>query len=90
MSFDVANVGCIDGSVGQRFHDRIGLTINTGSSISGLFRPIVVDGRTFDYRMNRVALGDGVRDSLQHDDSTAAAKNRAVGAGIKGPHLSVG
>ena len=80
VCLDVADAVRLDAGIGQRFHDGVGLAVDAGRRVTGLFRAIVVDRRTLDHGMNGVAVREGVRQSLQHQDAAAAAEHRAIGS----------
>ena len=44
---------------------------------------ILVDARRLDHADDRIAVGDGARKALQHDDADAFARDKTVGGGIE-------
>ena len=90
MGLDIGDGIRIDIGHSQRFGDDLGLPLNTGGAKADFLRAIVIDRRAFDHRQNVVAVGQGFAQAFEDNDTDAAAKNRALGAGVKGPTMTVG
>jgi hypothetical protein len=71
------------------FRDCFGLTINAGRQVTYFRRTIIVNGRTFDHRVNAIAVIDSVLQTSQNDDANAAAEYSALRVSIECAAMTV-
>ena len=74
----------------QRLGDHRGLPADARRGVADLQRAVVVDRRALDHRVDRVAVGQRVRQPLQHHDADAAAEDRALRLGVEGAAVAIG
>ena len=89
VGLDVINRAGVDVGQSNRFSNRPRLPVHAGGQVVDLARAVVVDGRSFDDSVNGVTRLNRIRQAAQRDNANAAAKNRAVGIGIKGAAVAV-
>ena len=89
VCFDV--VDRVRRHAGQRLRrcDDFHLPFNTRRGESRLPRTIVVDCGAENHRVNRIVVGDGVVESLEHDNAGAGAGPRTTGIDIERPTRAV-
>src|SRR5450631_867891 len=90
MAFDVADRARVDPGAGMRHLDDRGLTERTGGSESDLRRAIIIDARSAYYRIDVIAIGDGVLQPFEEYDARAAAENGSGCVGIEGAARPIG
>ena len=74
--------------VGQR--DDLGLSVHARRGEADLAAAVVIHGRTFDHRVNRIAVGERIGEAFQNDDTAAVAEDGAARVGIEGAAVTVG
>ena len=83
MGLDVVNVARRDAGLPVGFpQDRL-----LGQRVRGrepVAPSVLVHGAAANHGIDRIAVGQGPRERLQHDDAGAFAANIAVGPGIEG------
>ena len=89
VRLDVADAVSLDAGIGQRLDHGFRLAVDARRRVARLGRTVIVDGRSPDHGVNDVAVGEGVRQPLQHEDAAAAPEHRAVGLGVKRPDVPV-
>ena len=73
----------------QSFVDNFGLSIDARREIPDFSRAVVVDRRSKNDSVNCVTISQGVFESPQHHNASAARKYRAAGIGVEGAAVSV-
>ena len=63
------------------------LAVRRGQAVGAA---VLVDGAAADHGADRVAVGQGARERLEHDDAGALAADVAVGAGVERLAAAVG
>src|SRR5688572_14461508 len=74
---------------GVRFSNDFGLPGNARRRVTHFERTVVVDRRSKDHRVNRVAVVECIAKTLQYNDSDAVALHRSLSFFIKRPAVSV-
>ena len=90
VRLDVLDVGRVDGRRGERVGDDLALPADGRRGETGLPRAVVVDRRSGNHRADRVAVGEGVLEPLEHHHAHAVAEHRAVGGRVERPAAPVG
>jgi hypothetical protein len=80
----------VDAGHSQRLGDDGHLPIDARRGISDLQRAVVVDSRSFDHRMNVIAVCDCIFQSLQDDDADAVSEHCSLRLRIERATVTVG
>src|SRR6266852_4578267 len=83
MAFDVADRAWVDSGGGVSHLDDHGLTLRAGSGESDLRRAVIIDARSAYYRVDVIAIGDGILQPFEEDYSGAAAENGSGCIGVE-------
>src|SRR5262249_62220909 len=67
-----------------------GLAFDAGRRVAHFQRAVVIDGRALDHRVNRIAIGKGVRESLEDYYAQAVAIDQAAMSPVEGTAVAVG
>src|SRR5258706_13920836 len=78
VGLDVAEAVSLDPGFGQGLHHGVGLAVDAGRWVAGLFRTIVIDGRTLDDRVNGVAVAQGVRQARSYQVPAPPTEHGAI------------
>ena len=89
MAFDIADLVRLDARHRHRLDHRSRLRADAGGGVADLPPTVVVDRRATDRRVDGVAIGNRLRKVLEQDEANAAAEDRALGAGVERPAMSV-
>ena len=90
VGLDVGDGARIDAGQRLRRRDHLDLAVDARRGIAGLAGAVVVDGRTADHRVDRVAVGERVGEALEHDDARAGAAASAARVDVERPAVAVG
>ena len=82
VRFDVVDIGGAQAGPRQRIahHRFLRRAVRRGQAAA---RPVLVDRRSPDHRQNLIAVGDRIREPLQHDHAAAFAFDEAVGGRVE-------
>ncbi len=84
VGLHVNNVFRVRASVGQRRPEER-LLGGAARDREAAARAVVVGRRAAEARQDRIAIGEGVREALQHDDAAALGAHVPVRLGVEGP-----
>src|SRR5262245_49007369 len=89
MRLDIANSFWLHtgNTLGGLNHLR--LAVDAGRGVADLARAIIVERRALDDRVDRVVVGDGLVESLEHDNARAVAADRALRTRIERSAVAV-
>ena len=83
VGLDIADGRGIDVCYRVCLGDDVGLRGGVRCGVTDLHRPVVVDRRSPDHRVNAVAVVDGRLQRLEHHNREPATEDRAVGAHVE-------
>ena len=89
MGFDIGNVFRVHIADAMSRANNLCLTVDTGGGITHFSRTVIINGGTFNYRMNIIAISQGFFQGFQHHNSYTFADNCPTGIGVKGPAVAV-
>ena len=90
VALDIADGICVDTGERLGFHDGFGLACDARREISGLGRAVVIDRGGFDDGVDRIAVGECVFQTAEHDDAGSAAEHGPGGPVIESAAVAVG
>ena len=70
--------------------DDRSLTLRAGGGESHLRRAVIIDARSAHYRIDMIAIGEGVLQPLEEHDAGAAAENGSGRVGVERTACPIG
>ena len=89
VGLDVGHRPGVDLGGGQRGADHPVLTVDAGRREAHLLGAVVGHRRPLDHRMDRVAVGQSVGQTLEHHDAEAGAEDRPLSLGVESADAAV-
>jgi hypothetical protein len=90
VRLDVADRLRLDHCRRQSLFDDARLPFHARRGITDFERTVVVDRRAFDHGLDRIAVGQRIGQTLQHDNPDAASLHRPCGLRVEGATMPVG
>ena len=89
VALDIADRARVDVGGRMRHGDRRGLAVDARRGEADLACAVIVDADAANDGVDLVAICNRIFQPLQHDESGAAAEDRAAGAGVEGTAMAV-
>src|SRR2546423_2332644 len=89
MIYNVGDLPRLHSRSFEPLRNHLALAFNTGRGVTHLGVAIIINGRSFDNRMDVIAVGERIVQPLEQHHASAAAGNGAARASIEGAAMAI-